>query len=178
MSRHIALLRAVNVGGTGKIRMADLKAMAEAMGFAEVQTLLQSGNLVFRPDAETDLEARIEAELARRFGLKSAVIVRTADQWSRLAEANPYPEAAAKDPSHLLVMPLKTPPKADAEAALQAAIRGAETARVIGQTAYFVYPDGMADTKLTPAVIERCLGAVGTARNWNTTTKLLALANN
>jgi uncharacterized protein (DUF1697 family) len=175
MSLHIALLRAVNVGGTGKLKMAELKAMAEAMGFTEVSTLLQSGNLAFRADKADRLEARIETELEKRFGLRSAVIVRTSDQWAKIVAANPYPDEARLDPSHLLVMPLKTPPKADAEAALQAAIKGPERVRVVGETAYFVYPEGMADTKLTPAIIERNLGAVGAARNWNTTMKLLGL---
>jgi uncharacterized protein (DUF1697 family) len=175
MSRHIALLRAVNVGGTGKLRMADLKAAAEAMGLTDVKTLLQSGNLVFTADNAADLESRTEAELAKRFGLKSAVIVRTAAEWERLVDANPFPDEARRDPSHMVVMPLKSKPKAGAEDALQAAIKGRETARVIGDCAYLVYPDSIGDSKLTIALIEKALDATGTARNWNTTTKLLAM---
>jgi uncharacterized protein (DUF1697 family) len=175
MSRHIALLRAVNVGSAGRIRMDDLRAMAEAIGFSEVRTLLQSGNLVFEAGEAADRESRIEAALAERFGLKSAVMIRSAAEWMRLLAANPFPDAAEHDPSHLLVMPLKTAPAVGAEAALQAAVKGRETVRVIGQTAYLVYPDGIGDSKLTATVIERALGAVGTARNWNTVTKLLAM---
>ena len=79
MTKHVALLRAVNVGGTGAVKMAELRAMAEAMGFTEVQTLLQSGNLVFRApsDKASALEGLIKAELARRFGLTTTVIVRS-----------------------------------------------------------------------------------------------------
>ncbi|MDR3514140.1 MAG: DUF1697 domain-containing protein [Caulobacteraceae bacterium] len=178
MTKHIALLRAVNVGGHGKVRMADLQALAEAMGFTQVRTLLQSGNLVFDADgaAPEDLEQRIEAELAGRLDLASAVIVRSAQAWAGIIAANPFADAARDDPGRLLVMPLKAEPAADREAALQAAIKGRETARVIRACAYLVYPDGIGDSKLTNAVIERQLGAKGTARNWNTVTKLAALA--
>jgi uncharacterized protein (DUF1697 family) len=91
--------------------------------------------------------------------------------------ANPFAEAASNDPSHLLVMPMKTAPAAGAEAALLAMIKGRELAQVIGACAYLVYPDGIGESKLTSAVIERALGVAGTARNWNTVTKLAAMAD-
>ncbi len=175
MSMHIALLRAVNVGGTGKVKMADLRDMAQAMGFTQVSTVLQSGNLVFDAPSAKDLEERLEAELDKRFGLTSAVIVRSGAEWAKIVAANPFPNEARDDPSHMLAMPLKTSPAADSEAALQAAIKGRETVRVVGHTAYLVYPDGIGESKLTAAIIERHLGARGTARNWNTVLKLAAL---
>jgi uncharacterized protein (DUF1697 family) len=175
MSMHIALLRAVNVGGTGKIKMADLRDMAQAMGFTQVSTVLQSGNLVFDALSAKDLEDRLEAELDKRFGLKSAVIVRSGAAWAKIVAANPFLDEAKDDPSHTLAMPLKTEPSADGESALRAAIKGRETVTVVGQTAYFVYPDGIGESKLTAAIIERHLGAKGTARNWNTVLKLAGL---
>jgi uncharacterized protein (DUF1697 family) len=178
MTLHIALLRAVNVGGTAAVKMADLKAMARDMGFEDVQTVLQSGNLVFRAPAGKDaaLEERIEAALEKTFKLKTTVIVRSAGAWAKLVDGNPFGAEAKADPSHLLVMPLKAKPAHGAEAALQAAIKGREEARVIDDAAYIVYPDGIGNSKLTIAVIERALGVTGTARNWNTVTKLAALA--
>ena len=177
MSLYVALLRAVNVGGTAAVKMADLKAMAGDMGFDAVQTVLQSGNLVFRAASGKDrgLESRIEAELERRFKLKTTVIVRSAGAWAKLVDGNPFGAEAKADPSHLLVMPLNAEPAAGAEAALQAKIKGREEARVVGDVAYIVYPDGIGRSKLTIAVIERALGVVGTARNWNTVMKLAAL---
>jgi len=176
MSMHIALLRAVNVGGRGKIKMAELRAMAEAMGLERVATVLQSGNLVFNAAPDAALEARLERQIEQRFAIKSAVIVRSSRAWAGIIAENPFGEAAAEDPSHLLVMLLKTAPLDAGEHRLQAAIKGRETVRVIGQTAYLVYPDGVGDSKLTTAVIERHLGAQGTARNWNTVEKLAAIA--
>lgn len=176
MTRHIALLRAVNVGGTGKLKMAALKAAAEAIGLSDVRTLLQSGNLVFEADKAEGLDGRIETALKDRFGLSTTVIVRSASQWSAIVSANPFTEEAGRDPSHLLVMPLKTAANPGGEAALQAAVKGREQTRVIDACAYLVYPDGIGDSKLTAAVIERALGAVGAARNWNTASKLLAMA--
>jgi uncharacterized protein (DUF1697 family) len=149
--------------------------MAQGMGFAQVSTLLQSGNLVFDAPSANDLEGRLEAELDKRFGLKSAVIVRSGAEWAKIIAANPYADEARDDPSHMLVMPLKTGPAKDGETALRAAIKGRETVRVVGQAAYLVYPDGIGESKLTATVIERHLGARGTARNWNTVLKLAAL---
>jgi uncharacterized protein (DUF1697 family) len=175
MSAYIALLRAVNVGGV-TMKMAELRALAEDIGLAEVRTLLQSGNLVFRADAEAAaLEARLEAEIAARMALSVAVMVRSAKAWARVVAANPFPDEAAADPGHLLVMPLKSAPTEGREAALTAAIKGRERARVIGDVAYLVYPDGVGQSKLTNAVIERQLGVRGTARNWNTAVKLAAM---
>jgi uncharacterized protein (DUF1697 family) len=178
MTLHIVLLRAVNVGRTAAVKMADLRAMASDLGFSDPQTLLQSGNLVFRvpSDKPPDLERRIEAELERRLGLAVAVIVRSARAWAGIIADNPFKAEANQDPSHLLVMPLKAAPAPDREAALQAAIKGRERVRVIGAQAYLVYPDGIGRSKLTNALIETQLGVKGTARNWNTVTRLAALA--
>jgi uncharacterized protein (DUF1697 family) len=179
LSLHIALLRAVNVGGTAKVPMAELRALAEGLGFTGVQTLLQSGNLVFRSPADNaaDLENQLEAALETQLKVKTTVIVRSAKAWTGLIADNPFAAVAKADPGHLLVMPLKTRPAAHREAALQAAIKGRETARVIGEAAYIVYPDGIGRSKLTIAVIEAKLGVKGTARNWNTVGKLAALTS-
>jgi uncharacterized protein (DUF1697 family) len=177
MVKHIALLRAVNVGGTGKVKMAELREMAEAMGFTEVETLLQSGNLVFAAKGKDEnLEGRLEAELEAKLKVKAAVMVRSATAWREIIEANPFPKAAHADPSHLLVAPLKAKPATGAEAALQVAIRGPETAKVVGEAAYIVYPDGIGRSKLTSAVIEAKLGVKATGRNWNTVLKLAEMA--
>jgi uncharacterized protein (DUF1697 family) len=176
MTRTIALLRAVNVGGTGRLPMAELAKLLTKLGYTEVKTILQSGNAVFTCAGKADakLEVTLEVAIAKAFGLQTAVVVRNAVEWSAIIAANPFPEMAASDPSHLVVMTCKSAPTAANVKALQAAIAGRETVRAIGKQLYAVYPDGIGDSKLTSALIERKLGTAGTARNWNTVQKIAA----
>jgi uncharacterized protein (DUF1697 family) len=173
MALTIALLRAVNVGGR-KLAMSELRAMLADLGHPDARTLLQSGNLVFDAGARSgaELEAWLEAETLKRFGLAADYLVRTAAEWSAIIAANPIPAMARDEPNHLVVMPLKSPPADGALAALRAAIVGREQAELIGRDLYLTYPDGIGDSKLSNALIERRLGVRGTARNWNTALKL------
>jgi uncharacterized protein (DUF1697 family) len=104
------------------------------------------------------------------------VFVRSAAEWDAVISANPFPEEAEADPSHLVVVVLKDAPSATAVKTLQAGIKGREVVRAHERQLYIVYPDGMGTSKLTSSVIERVLATRGTARNWNTTLKLAALA--
>jgi uncharacterized protein (DUF1697 family) len=172
---QVALFRAVNVGGR-KATSAELKGLADELGLEDARTLLQTGNLAFRSARSgSELEAEIERAFATRFGFASDVLVRNDRQWRAALAANPHAEMAERDPSHLLVMPLKSAPAPDAVATLQAAIRGRETLAAVGRELFIAYPDRIGDSKLTGAVIERRLGVRGTARNWNTATKLAAM---
>ena len=172
---RVALLRAVNVGGR-MVAMAELKALTADLGLGDPRTLLQSGNLVFRADTGTDaeLEAQLEAAIAERLGVRTDVHVRGAADLGQIVARNPFPKEAESDPGHLLVMFLKSSPAAAAVEALQAAVKGRETVRAAGRQAYIVYPDGVGQSKLTNAVIERHIGGLGTGRNWNTVLKLAA----
>jgi uncharacterized protein (DUF1697 family) len=173
---RIALLRGINVGGHAKVAMADLRAMVLELGLAEPQTLLQSGNLLFRSDASAKaLERKLEDATAERFGFKVTYFLRDAAQWSGIIAANPFPDEAKADPGHLLVQFLRTAPDAAAVAALQAAIRGPEIVRAHGRHAYIIYPDGIGRSRLTGPMIEAKLGPA-TGRNWNTILKLAVLA--
>ena len=176
MPAHIALLRAVNVGGR-TMKMADLVAMARELGLEAPKTLLQSGNLVFQAaGVDAALQARLEAAAEKRFGYATDFIVRSARAWRALIEANPFPRAAEDDPAHLLVMPLKTSPEAGGLERLRAAVKGPEQVDLSGRDLYLVYPKGIGTSKLTIGVIERALGVRGTGRNWNTVQKLADLA--
>jgi uncharacterized protein (DUF1697 family) len=175
LTPHIALLRAVNVGGR-KATSADLRALMADLGFEAGQTLLQSGNLVFRSrKTGAALEDQIEQAFADRFGFASDVLVRTAAHWRAIVAANPHSQMAADDPSHLVVMPLKSAPAAAPLARLQGAIQGREVVAAVGRELFITYPDSIGTSKLTGAVIERHLSVRGTARNWNTVTKLAAM---
>ena len=175
MRATVALLRAVNVGGTGRIAMATLRDLLSGLGLAEVRTVLQSGSAVFLADAEPAvLEARVRVAVDQRLGLVTQVFCRDAEQWRALVAGNPFAEAAARDPSHLLAMVLAEPPPAAAMAGLRAAIAGREEVAALGRTLYLAYPDGIGHSRLTATVIERHLGTGGTARNWATVLKIAA----
>lgn len=177
MKTYIALLRAINVGGNSKIAMADLKAMLVDLGYANPQTILQTGNLVFQAKESNaaKLESKLEKEAADRFGLETDILVRTADEWQQAIDANPFPKEAASDPSHLLIMPLKAAPTKQAVKELQAAIQGRETVAAVKRELYLVYPDGIGRSKLTNKFIESRLKTRGTGRNWNTALKIAQL---
>jgi uncharacterized protein (DUF1697 family) len=168
----------VNVGGHQPVAMADLRALVAGMGFADVRSLLQSGNLVFRGPARSPsrLERALEREAGKRLALRTDFFVRTEQEWSVLLSRNPFPNEAERDPARLIVMFLKDAPRAQTVRALQSAILGREVVRARGREAYIVYPDGMGRSRLTNAVIDRALNTRGTARNWNTVRKLAALA--
>jgi uncharacterized protein (DUF1697 family) len=172
MARYVALLRAVNVGGV-KVAMSDLKVLCEGLGFTEVSTLLNSGNVIFTwSKSGAALEALLEKDMAKRFARGTDFLARNAKEWAALIAANPFPEIAQRDPGHLVAMPLKDAPGKAAMAKLEATIKGCETAKAVGKTLYLTYPDGIGVSKLTITVIEKALGTRGTARNWNTVLKV------
>jgi uncharacterized protein (DUF1697 family) len=178
MTRHVALLRAVNLPGHNKVGMADLRQLLGGLGFQDVQSLLQSGNLVFGSEGRTaaQLEALLESEAKARLGLETDFMVRTPSDWRAVIAGNPFPEEAERDPGHLVVMFLKDEPDRKDVAALQEAITGREVVRAKGRHAYLVYPDGIGRSRLTNVLIEKKLRTRGTGRNWNTVLKLGALA--
>ena len=175
---HIALLRAINVGGHQAVGMAGLRDLLAGLGFTDVRSLLASGNLVFRGGTAQGpaLERLLEAEAAKRLKLETDFFVRSATEWEAVVAHNPFPAEAARDPGHLLLMCLKNAPTATNVRALRAAITGRETMQAKGAHAYLYYPDGVGRSRLTAALIEKHLGTRGTARNWNTVLKLAALA--
>jgi uncharacterized protein (DUF1697 family) len=178
MTIHFALLRGINVGGHKPVAMADLRRLLGQLGFADAQSLLQSGNLVFRGNRRTgaQLERLLEAEAKKRLGLHTAFFVRTPAEWKAIIARNPFRTEAERDPSHLVVMFLKGPPDSREVEALRAAITGPEVMRAEGRHLYLVYPSGIGRSRLTHAFIEKRLGTQGTGRNWNTVLKLGALA--
>jgi uncharacterized protein (DUF1697 family) len=158
--------------------MADLRNLAMELGFVEVRSLLQSGNLVFRNEGPTgeQLEQLLEAEAAKRLNLETDFFVRTAEEWKKIIAQNPFPGEAKREPSHLLVMFLKARHSPRNLKALQAAIKGREIVRAVGRAAYVIYPDGIGKSRLTNAIIESKLLTRATGRNWRTVLRLGALA--
>ena len=160
------MLRAVNVGGR-KLAMSDLRRLTETAGGRDVETYLQSGNVVFRGSARVvrALEQAIGAEL----GLEVPVLLRSADDLAALVAAKPYDAEGAQ----VSVTFLAAAPANDAVAAIDPAAYGADRFVVNGREVYLHTPNGYGRSKLTNAFWERKLGVAATTRNWNT---VLALA--
>jgi uncharacterized protein (DUF1697 family) len=177
MTVYVSMLRAVNVGGTGLIKMDALRELFESLGFADARTLLQSGNVLFRSGL-TDrqrIAKRIMQEIERRFDLNVEVILRTLAEIATIVDRGPVLSPRA-DPRKLHVMFLSRVPDAAGQAALTKWHKDKSMKEMLeprGPEVYLYYPDGMGRSKLTTAVIEKYLDAPGTARNWNTLTKLV-----
>jgi uncharacterized protein (DUF1697 family) len=174
---HIALLRGINVGGQRQVGMTNLRKFLTELGFDDVRSVLQSGNLVFgsRSRFGAELERYLEMEAVKRLTLETDFYVRTAEEWKGVIRQNPFRKEAERDPKHLVVLFLKNAPTPKDVAALQADISGAELVKAKGKQAYIFYPNGIGRSKLTNAMIEKRIGR-GTGRNWNTVLKLDVIA--
>jgi uncharacterized protein (DUF1697 family) len=174
---HVALWRAVNLGGHNRLPMAELRALAETLGLTGARTLLASGNLVFASQGRSDdaLAATLARAVAAELGVDTDVFVRGAAEWAQLVADNPFPAEAEAEPSRLVAVVLDGAPDQDAVAALRDSITGGERIEARGRVAYVYYPDGLGKSRLSGAVLDKKLGRCGTARNWNTVVKLAAL---
>jgi uncharacterized protein (DUF1697 family) len=178
MAIHIALLRAINVGGRNKVAMSQLRGVLDQIGLTGVRSVLQSGNLVFNSRRLTveNLERLLEKETAQHLELTADFLVRTLEEWEAMIARNPFTKEAERDPSHLVVMFLKKSPKPAEVNALRGAIKGPEVLHSDGRQLYLVYPAGIGRSKLTGTLIEQKLKTRGTGRNWNTILKLAVTA--
>jgi uncharacterized protein (DUF1697 family) len=177
MATLAALLRGINVGGRNLVAMSELRNLASDLGFTDVTTVLQSGNLIFQAERKSGLalERLLEKETAQRLGVAADYLVRNASELEAIIDRNPFRKEAEDDPSHLLVMFLKAAPAMDELEALRSSIQGPEYLHCEGKQLYLVYPAGIGRSKLTGTLIEQKLGRRGTARNWNTILKVFAL---
>lgn len=176
MSPHIALLRAVNVGGR-KVLKDDLLGLARDLGFGEAKTLLASGNLVLwgRHEGGATLEKVLEDGLEARMGLRTDFMVRTPAELRGVIDANPFLEQATLRPNHLMVCFLKSPIDQDTTDILRAAIAGPEQIHAEGRTLYIDFKDGVAESTLDRDWKKTKRAPLGTMRNWNTVMKLAAM---
>lgn len=170
MTIFVALLSAVNVSGR-KAPSADLRQLCLDLGWKRAETLLASGNIILDSGREgaAKVAQKLEAAIKEAFGFETTVIVRTADQLDAVIARQPYREFK---PNLLLVNFLTGAPTKAGIAALDAFNKLGEDYVIDGAEMFIRYESGVAQTKLTPPVIKRTLGVVGTARNWNTVHKL------
>jgi uncharacterized protein (DUF1697 family) len=178
MAVYVALLRAVNVGGYGKLGMAELRALLERLGYKRVETYIQSGNALFDAKGTAASVAReVGAALEQITGAPVGVMVRTHEELGRVIAGNPFAAEAAADGARVHAVFLERAAPASAAAGLQAIVdkypKRRDRFHVAGDTVYLHLPDGAAETKFTGGAMDRALGGVlGTARNWNTVLKL------
>lgn len=168
----VALLRAVNVGGR-KLPMAELRALCAGLGWEDIATYIQSGNVVFAaPGRPSALEKILEEAISNEFGIDVPVIVRAAAEWAHYPPGNPFPRAAEDEPNRLMLLLAKATPAQGAEGVIQARAVAGERVRRVGDALWFHYPEGAGTSKLTPSLIDRAIGSPATARNYNTVLKL------
>jgi uncharacterized protein (DUF1697 family) len=172
MTRFVALLRAVNVGGRA-LPMAALRELCTGLGWEEVQTYIQSGNVVFEAKGKADaLETALEKAIAARFGFEAPAMIRTASEWYILLAANPFPKESEAEPNRVFLGVPKGALAAGAADRIADKAAAGERVKAAAGALWFHYPEGAGTSKLTPALIDRAAGCPVTARNWRTATKL------
>ncbi len=181
MPTYVILLRAVNLAGHGKLPMADFRKMLTGLGFEKVETYIQSGNAVV--DAKGSAAKVVEtvaAGLEKLMGAPCGVVVRTNEQLERVIRENPYAAAAAAKGSSVHVAFFAGPAGPQATAGLDRIIsmypQRRDRYHLASDTLYLYLPDGVAETKFTGKALDKAIGVMGTARNWNTVLKLHAMS--
>jgi uncharacterized protein (DUF1697 family) len=183
MTAFVALLRSINVGGRNRVLMGDLASLVESLGFEDVETYVQSGNVVFTGSGTPNSAARsIEGGITAEFGLEVPVIVRSARQLTRLLAAEPFLRTGA-DPKFLHVTFLSATPGPDRRQLLARpdpqgadAPFGDDRFELVGSEVFVHCPGGYGATKLNNSFFERRTGVVATTRNWRTVTTLARMA--
>jgi uncharacterized protein (DUF1697 family) len=186
MPSHVALLRGINVGGAGKVPMAQLRELVTKLGHEDVATYIQSGNIVFTPshDNEAALAAELTEAISDAFGVRTSAIVVSRSELAAVIAANPYPDEPEKRYVHGVFLPAKPDAvarKRVADAVAASAAKGSrDEAQYVGRVLYLHTPDGFGTSELAKDLTMKQKSqapATGTARNWNTITKLLALCD-
>jgi uncharacterized protein (DUF1697 family) len=175
--RLILLLRGVNLARNRRLAMADLRSILEGLGYEDAVTHLQSGNAVVtsrkRP---ATVKRELERALAGELGLETEVFVRTRDEFADVVRRDPLGEVA-RNPSRYLVTFLSGAPPAALKRQLEAAVAAPDQAKLSGKELFSWHPDGLQRSKLMTLLGRKDLGVSATSRNWNTVTRLLAIAD-
>jgi len=183
MTRYVALLRGINVGGRNKVAMSDLRQVSESLGHTEVATYIQSGNLVFTSldESANGLADALEAEIALSLGVSPAVVVLSRADLAQVIADNPFPDEA--DPRCLHAVFRRQDLAPEAIAAVEAAQERArakgsrDEAVPVGRALFLRTPDGLGRSELAAQLARSGVQADGTARNWATVTRLMAMLN-
>ena len=177
MAVYVAMLRGINVGGQKSIKMDDLRATFESLGYDGVKTYLQSGNVVFKaPEVSIDdLTESIGKRILHDFGFQVVLILRTSLEMEKIVRANPFLKEKGIDHSKLHVTFLSDPPAKTSIKNLEGLNGAPDLFRVIGREVYLYCPSGYGRSKLSNNAIEKALSVKATTRNWNTVNALAKL---
>lgn len=175
MARHVVLLRGINLGSRNRVSMAELRAALEDSGFKDVQTHLQSGNVVLESRAKPETVARkVERVIEERFGLEIAVVVRSREELAKIVKRNPLGKVA-KDPKRHQVTFLSAKLAPEVVKRLESMPVRGERLAIDGREVYAWHPSGVARSRLWTELAGKRLGVTATSRNWTTVEALLAL---
>lgn len=176
MPTYVGFLRAINVGGNNMLPMKKLTKLLTGMGLGNVKTHLQSGNAVFETDVsdEFNLAKSIEDEIERASGFRPPFILRSEAEMIEVIKANPL-MTSETNPSRMIVVFFRDRPDEQGIARLEPERFPDERFIIVGREMFVAYGDGMANSKFQSIYYERRLGTIGTARNWNTANKVVAL---
>jgi uncharacterized protein (DUF1697 family) len=174
MPTYVSMLRGINVGGHKKIKMDQLRTNFEALGFEQVKTYIQSGNVVFRGGklSTSTLSTKIEATILADFGFSVSVISRTQDEMEKAIQSNPFLKEGGIDLTKLHVTFLSEAPAPAALKKMQGLIAAPDQSRCLGKEVYFYLPNGVSQSSLWKTPWERTLSVVTTMRNWKTVNSL------
>lgn len=169
------MLKGINVGGHKIIKMDALRGAFADMGFKNVRTYIQSGNVIFETgEPANGLSAKIQKMILKEFGFEVEVVTKNAKEMGEIVKRNPLAKAAA-DEKQLYVTFLADDPPRDAVKLLQPLAANGEKFHIVGRAIYASYPKGYGTTKLSNPAIEKKLGCQATTRNWNTTKTILEM---
>ena len=175
MKTYIALLKGINVGGHKKVPMAELRDLLAKSGFQNVQTYIQSGNVIFKSSEETkNLEDKIQNAISSHFGFEVSVIVKTNAELQLIFDSCPF-ENAKKEKSYFIM--LNKIPERNLIEEVDKISYDDEEIVIINNCLYFYCSKGFGQTKFNMSTYERKLNLVGTSRNYNTMVKLLSLSS-
>jgi uncharacterized protein (DUF1697 family) len=159
--------------------MSELRSLCTEIGWGDVQSYIQSGNVVFSAVATPAiLESKLEAAIKRRFGLSIPIIIRSAANWSAYAKSNPFPTASKTEANLVMLALSKTKPNPGAVNELRQRAANGERIAQTGDALWIHFSSGVARSKLSPGLLDRLVGSPVTARNWRTVLKLDELASN
>ena len=175
---YIAMLRGINVGAHKRMKMEKLRASCKTLGFEQIATYIQSGNVVFKAPklSPASLSEKIEKRIAADFGFEADVITRTREEFKKMVRTNPFLKEAGVDESKLHILFLAEAPSSEAIKKLESFTLSPDRVRVIGKEIYFYFPNGVSGSSLWKHNLDRVLSISGTMRNWNTVNKLYEMA--
>ncbi|MDH5559793.1 MAG: DUF1697 domain-containing protein [Deltaproteobacteria bacterium] len=180
MPKSISILRGINVAGQKKLSMTDLKALYKRLGFKNVTTYIQSGNVIFdsTDESKTELKSRIEGAILAEFGFHVPVIIRSAGEMKGVIQNCPFGEVDMEENgTKVLVTFLSSEPSPDKTAQLQSQVAPPDKLAVIGKEVYLYCPGGYGKSKLSNQFLESRLKLKATTRNWKTVHRLAELSD-